>query len=102
MFRFVKYSNKRDSAANAVNLTSYHMNVESAALSQQRPQTQGSQNNNQPAVNGSSRRSEILGPTGTVRGFKNIITQRKEFLRLSLVGETLEVRSCALNRSFQI
>lgn len=90
MFRFVKYSNKRDSAANAVNLTSYHMNVESAALSQQRPQTQGSQNNNQPAVNGSSRRSEILGPTGTVRGFRNIITQRKEFLRLSLVGETLE------------
>lgn len=89
MFRFVKYSDKRDCAANAVRLTSYHMNGESAASSQQYPPNQILENNNRPAINASSG-SEIIGPTGTVRGFKNIITQRKEFLRNSLVKEIFE------------
>ena len=101
IFRFVKYSDKRDCAANAVRLTSYHMNGELAASSQQYPPNQILENNNRPAINASSG-SEIIGPTGTVRGFKNIITQQKEFLRHSLVKEIFEVRRIAVNRSSQI
>lgn len=38
----------------------------------------------------SSSKKEIIGPTGTVRGYKNMIKERKEILRLSFVGESFE------------
>lgn len=89
MFRFGKMSPKHGSAANAVQLTSFnHINGDSSTTSQEDPSCGVQQN--RVAIRGSSK-AEILGPTGTVRGYKNIIRDRKEVLRLSIVGETLEV-----------
>ena len=89
MFRFSKMSPNYGSA-NAVQLTSFnHINGDSSSTSQENPSS-GVQPT-RPAIQGSSK-AEILGPTGTVRGYKNIIRERKEVLRLSFVGETLEVR----------
>lgn len=88
MFNFDKIEDKRDSAK-AAQLTSFNrMNGESAASSQQHLQNQALQNKIRP--NHGLPQTEIVGPTGTVRGFKNIIRQRKEFLRMSFVGETLQ------------
>lgn len=87
MFRFGKMSPKHGSA-NAVQLTSFnHINGDSSTTSQEDPSSGVQQN--RVAIQGSSK-AEILGPTGTVRGYKNIIRDRKEVLRLSIVGETLE------------
>lgn len=88
MYRLGKTSDTLDSSR-SVQLTSFnHTNGESAA-SLQHPQNQFLRS--KIRRNHGSSQTEILGPTGTVRGFKNIITQRKEFLRMSFVGETLQV-----------
>jgi len=88
MFRFSKMSPKRGSA-NSVQLTSFnHINGDSSTTSQDNPSSGVQQI--RTAIQGSSK-AQILGPTGTVRGYKNIIRERKEVLRLSFVGETLEV-----------
>ena len=88
MFRFTKMSPKHGSA-NAVQLTSFnHINGDSCTTSQD------NLSNGVPQIRSAiqdSSKTEILGPSGTVRGYKNIIRERKEVLRLSLVGETLEV-----------
>ena len=97
MFRLNKMSAKLGSA-NAVQLTSFsHTNGESTASTQERPAQDALQKNIRL-----NKKSEILGPTGTVRGFKNIISERKEFLRLSFVGETFQVGHNALDNSTQI
>ena len=44
----------------------------------------------------SASKQEIRGPTGTVRGFKNLIRDRKECLRNSIFAPTDEVRIPAL------
>lgn len=41
---------------------------------------------------GTLTKNEIRGPTGTVRGFKNMIKQRKECLRMSTIASKDEVR----------
>lgn len=88
MFRFGKIPPEHGSE-NAVQLTSFnHINGDSSTTSEERPSSGVKQIH--AAVQGSSK-AEILGPTGTVRGYKNIIKERKEDLRLSFVGETLEV-----------
>ena len=88
MFRFSKMSPKHGSA-NAVQLTSFnHVNGDSSTTSQENASSGVQQI--RTAIQGSSK-AQILGPTGTVRGYKNIIRERKEVLRLSFVGETLEV-----------
>lgn len=87
MLRFGKMSPKHGSA-NAVQLTSFnHINGDSSTTSQEDPSSGVQQN--RAAIQGSSK-AEILGPTGTVRGYKNIIRDRKKVLRHSIVGETLE------------
>ena len=88
MLRFSKMSPKHGSA-NAVQLTSFnHINGDSSTTSQGDPSSGVQQNR---AAIQSSSKAEILGPTGTVRGYKNIIRDRKKVLRHSIVGETLEV-----------
>ena len=79
---------KHDSAKDVQLLSFSHINGDSSASSQDDPcdgrvQDIGS-------TLGSSKK-EILGPTGTVRGYKNMIRERKDILRLSFVGETFEV-----------
>lgn len=88
MFRFSKMSPKRGSA-NSVQLTSFNLiNGDSSTTSQDNPSSGVQQI--RTAIQDSSK-AQILGPTGTVRGYKNIIRERKEVLRLSFVGETSEV-----------
>ena len=88
MSSFDKMSANLDSG-NTVELTSFnHLNGESAASSQKHPHN-GVEKKIPP--NHSSSQTEIIGPTGTVRGFKNMIKERKECLRLSFVEEAFEV-----------
>lgn len=90
MFRSGKTSAQVDSV-NAVQLTSFnHINGDLSAASQDGPSDRVQQIRS--ATKDPAKSTEILGPTGTVRGYKNIIRERKEVLRLSFVGETLEVR----------
>ena len=90
MFRFTKMSPKHGSA-NAIQLTSFnHINGNSSTTSLENPSNGVEVQQIRSAIQGSSK-TEILGPSGTVRGYKNIIRERKEVLRLSVVGETLEV-----------
>ena len=90
MFRLSKIPPEHGSA-NAVQLTSFnHINGDSSTTSQELEDPSSGVNQIRAAIQGSSK-AEILGPTGTVRGYKNIIKERKEDLRLSFVGETLEV-----------
>jgi len=77
-------------SANAIQLTSFnHINGNSATTSQENPSNGVEVQQIRSAIQSSSK-TEILGPSGTVRGYKNIIRERKEVLRLSVVGETLE------------
>lgn len=85
MFRL----DKRLDSANTVELTSFnHRNEESASSSQDCVQTNGVQ---KTIGNHVLCPREIIGPTGTVRGFKNMIKERKECLRVGFVGKSLEV-----------
>lgn len=85
MFRL----DKELDSANTVELTSFnHRNEESASSSQDGVQTNGVQ---KTIGNHVLCPREIIGPTGTVRGFKNMIKERKQFLRVGFVGKSLEV-----------
>lgn len=100
MFRFSKMSPKQGSA-NAVQLTSFnHINGDSSTTSQENPSNGVPQIRS--AIEAGSSKTEILGPTGTVRGYKNIIRERKEVLRLSFVGETFEVGLRIKTNSFVV
>ena len=87
MFRLNKMPAKKD--AGPVHLTSFSLNGDSAETSENLPHS-GVPKAVFMSNHGSSK-SEILGPTGTVRGFKNIIKERKEFLRLTCFSENCEV-----------
>lgn len=85
MFRLNKKSAKVDSA-NAVQLKSFnHINGDSSSQESPCGDVQMIRSNQNTS------KAEIIGPTGTVRGYKNMIRERKEILRLSFVGETFEV-----------
>lgn len=99
MFRSGKTSDKLGSA-NAVQLTSFnHINGDLSATSQESPNDRVQHIH---SVTKDSSKTEILGPTGTVRGYKNIIRERKEVLRLSFVGETFEVGLRLKTNSFVV
>lgn len=97
MFRSGKMSAKLGSA-NAVQLTSFnHINGDASSQESQSDRVQQIR-----LATKDISTTEILGPTGTVRGYKNIIRQRKEVLRLSFVGETSEVRLRLKTNSFVV
>ena len=78
-------------AVNNVRLVSFnHLNGDSSASSLNNPCNGRFQGNHSAQ---SSPKKEIVGPTGTVRGYKNMIKERREILGLCFVGESFEVRS---------
>ena len=90
MLRSDKKSVKHGAVNNVRLLSFNYSNGDSSASSLNNPCNGRFQGNHSTQ---SSPKKEIIGPTGTVRGYKNMIKERREILGLCFVGESFEVRS---------